>query len=203
MNELLQKSLFKAAEFYDQRKVGDVGFLGFRRSTDLMVLMTCLNRLLDEGIITPHESLFLDMGCADGRVNVLLSYLVKTSVGIEMDEWTLEEHSQLRSQLKYVLEKDGLLQPTENIFLFHGDSSDGRVYETIFRETGVSFEDFDLFYTYLIMHEEFAEMIVEKAKKGAIFMLYGLNRILPRYQGLRLLDHLSPMEGILAIYRKE
>jgi len=53
------------------------------------------------------------------------------------------------------------------------------------------------------MHEEFAEMLAERAKKGSIFMVYGLNRILPRYPGFRLLKNLSPMEGILALYQKE
>jgi len=34
-------------------------------------------------------------------------------------------------------------------------------------------------------------------------MVYGLNRILPKYPGFRLLQNLSPMEGILALYQKE
>lgn len=45
-------------------------------------------------------------------------------------------------------------------------------------------EFYDLFYTYLVMHEEFAEMLAERAKRGSIFMVYGLNRILPRYPGV-------------------
>ena len=73
----------------------------------------------------------------------------------------------------------------------------------IARETGTEFQDFDIFYTYLVMHEEFAGLIAEKAKKGSVFMVYGLHKILPAYQGLRLLDPISPMEGILAVYRKE
>lgn len=64
-------------------------------------------------------------------------------------------------------------------------------------------EFYDLFYTYLVMHEEFAEMLAERAKRGSIFMVYGLNKILPRYPGFRLLQNLSPMEGILALYQKE
>ena len=203
MEEQLQKSLIRVARFYDNRKVGDVGFLGFRRSTDLSILFSCLRPLLDERIIVPNESLFLDLGCADGRVNVFLSYLAKSSIGIELDEWTLDEYLPLRSELDRALKEDDLLTTPDNIFLFHGDSMDENVHDAITGKTGISFEQFDLFYTYLIMHEEFAGLIVEKAKKGAIFLIYGLQKILPRYQGLRLLEHISPMEGILAFYRKE
>ncbi len=52
------------------------------------------------------------------------------------------------------------------------------------------------------MHEEFSELIASRAKKGAFFMVFGLDRILPRYEGFRLLDRISPLEGILAVYEK-
>jgi hypothetical protein len=69
--------------------------------------------------------------------------------------------------------------------------------------TGLQLQDFDFFYTYLLMHEEFAGLIREQGKKGAVFMVYGVNQILPRYEGFRHLDRISPMEGILAFYEKE
>jgi SAM-dependent methyltransferase len=203
MDQRLKKSLSKVAEFYDQRKVGAVGPLGFRRSTDLITLLACVDRLIGEEIIKPDETAFLDLGCADGRVNLFFSYLVRLSVGIELDEWTLEEYDPLRGELANTLEKAGLLSPPANIFLFHGDSTDKTLHDTITRETGVGIESFDLFYTYLIMHEEFAEMLAERAKGGSIFMVYGLNTILPKYPGFRLLRDLSPMERILALYQKE
>ena len=202
MNQQLRNSLSKVAEFYDQRKVGDVGPLGFRRSTDLMTLFACLDRLMDEEIIVPGRTAFLDLGCADGRVNLFFSYLVRLSVGIELDEWTLEEYNPLRSRLENVLLKERLLSPPENIFLFHGDSTDETLYDKIARRTGLGVEGFNLFYTYLVMHEEFAEMLAGKARKGAVFMVYGLHNILPQYPGFRLIQHLSPMEGILALYQK-
>lgn len=202
MDDHLLRTLQTVAQFYDERKVGDVGPLGFRRSTDLMRLMSCLDRLLDEGIINPDKTTFLDLGCADGRVNVFLSYIVKCSVGIELDEWTLDENEQLRSELDDVLDRQGCLSPSENIFLFHGDSMDTTIHEAIAQRTGIGFKEFDLFYTYLIMHEEFAELIMEKAKTGSVFMVYGLHEILPRYRGLQHLDNLSPLEGVLALYRK-
>ena len=203
MDQRLKKSLSKVAEFYDRRKVGAVGPLGFRRSTDLMTLLACADRLIGEEIIKPDETAFLDLGCADGRVNLFFSYLVRLSVGIELDEWTLEEYDPLRAELKNTLQQEGLLSPPENIFLFHGDSTDKTVHDSITDKAGIGIESFDLFYTYLVMHEEFAEMLAERAKMGSIFMVYGLNKILPKYPGFRLLQNLSPVEGILALYQKE
>lgn len=191
------------AEFYDSRKVGDVGPLGFRRSTELMKIMACLDRLQEEKIIVPNETKFLDMGCADGRVNVFLSYLAKISVGIELDEWTLDEYAPLRTELDHILKTEGLPTPPENVFLFHGDSTDPKTYEAITCKTGSEFRAFDLFYTYLVMHREFAEVIAERAGKGSFFLVFGVHKILPRLEGLRLLDHISPMEDILAVYQKE
>jgi SAM-dependent methyltransferase len=203
MDQRLKKSLSKVAEFYDERKVGTVGPLGFRRSTDLMTLLACTDRLIGEEIIKPDETAFLDLGCADGRVNLFFSYLVRLSVGIELDEWTLEEYYPLRGELENTLQQEGLLSPPSNIFLFHGDSTDKTLHDSITGKAGIGIESFDLFYTYLVMHEEFADMLAERAKKGSIFMVYGLNRILPKYPGFRLLQNLSPMEGILALYQKE
>ncbi len=202
MNNIIEKTLHSVARFYDDRKVGDQGPLGFRRSTDLMKLLACLERLQKEKIIEPDKTRFLDLGCADGRVNVFLSYLVDASVGIELDEWTLDEYEPLRARLDEDLQNESLLLPPENIFLFHGDSTDNAVHETISQQTGIDFGAFDIFYTYLIMHDEFAELIAEKAKTGAVFMVYGLNKILPRYEGLQHLDRFSPMEGVLALYQK-
>ena len=196
------KTLQRVADFYDKRKVGDVGPLGFRRSTDLSILLNSLDRLIAEKIIEPDRTRFLDMGCADGRVNVFLSYVVRSSIGIELDEWTLDEYDSLLLDLSSRLKTEGLLPPPDNIFLFNGDSSGKEIYLEIKQKTGISFEEFDLFYTYLVMQEEFARIIAQKAKKGALFIIYGLNQILPRFEGLTLLEDISPMERILAVYRK-
>jgi hypothetical protein len=42
-----------------------------------------------------------------------------------------------------------------------------------------------------------------KSEAGAIYMVYGLQKIMPRYAGFRLMKELSPMEGVLALYEKE
>jgi hypothetical protein len=198
----LERTLHRVAEFYDGRKVGDVGHLGFRRSSDLSKVLSCLKAMIGRGLLKPEEALFLDMGCADGRVNVLMSYLAKTSVGIELDEWTLDDYRPLREELDALLAEQGLPAPRDNLFLYHGDSTDESLHDRIRKETGVRFDRFDLFYTYLTMQEEFAELIGRKAKSGAIFMVYGLEKILPRFPGFRLLTPDRPLEGIVALYRK-
>jgi hypothetical protein len=201
LSRLTQKTLFRVAHFYDQRKGGDAGSLGFRRSSDLTRLAASLVTMVEENLLLPGSSSFLDIGCADGRVNVLLSYIVKKSVGIEIDEWTLDEYLPARGDLESVLRREHLPLPPGNIHLYNGDSMDGFLYEKIRTETGVTLEDFDLFYTYLTMQEEFAELINKKAKLGALFMVYGLKEILPRFPGFRLLTE-KPLQGIVALYQK-
>jgi SAM-dependent methyltransferase len=203
MDEGLRSTLEAVARFYDERKVGDVGPLGFRRSTDLRTLLACLPALLREGILSPGETRFLDLGCADGRVNVFLSYFAKISVGIEMDEWTLDEYGPLKDRLQQVLGKQKLPPPPDNIVVFHGDSTEDSLQKEILSRSGVAFEDFDLFYTYLVMHEEFADLIAREAKRDAVFLVYGVDKVLPRYEGLRRIDPLSPIGGILGVYIKE
>jgi len=200
--ETVERTLLQVAEFYDGRKVGDVGHLGFRRSSDLSKVFSCLKTMMDQGFIVPGAAHFLDMGCADGRVNVLMSYLTKTSVGIELDDWTLDDYRPLRRELDALLAERGLALPQENIFLYHGDSMDESLHDRIRTETGIGFDQFDLFYTYLTMQEEFAQLIARKARSGAIFMVYGLEKILPRLTGFHLLTPERPLEGIVAIYQK-
>jgi hypothetical protein len=203
IDQEMEETLCRIARFYDQRKIGDLGCLGFRRPSNLARLVSCLSSMIRSRLLVPGVSSFLDMGCADGRVNVLLSYLTKVSVGVELDEWTLDEYFGLRRKLDSTLEKEGLPLPSQNIFLFHGDSMDPALHERVRHKTGLGFDAFDLFYTYLTMQEEFAGLIRQKAKKGALFMVYGLERILPRFPGLSLLTSGNPLEGILALYRKE
>lgn len=198
----LQQTLLQVVEFYDRRKVGDVGNLGFRRSSDLAKVLASLETMIGQGLLGPGASRFLDLGCADGRVNVLLSYMAKTSVGIELDEWTLDDYKPLRQELDALLTERALRLPGKNIFLFHGDSMDESLHDRIRHETGIGFDQFDVFYTYLTMMEEFAELIVRKARPGALFMVYGLEKILPRLEGLRLLTPERPLGGIIALYQR-
>ena len=86
IEKAMEATLLQVAEFYDGRKVGDVGNLGFRRSSDLSKVLSSLKTMISQRLFAPGAAHFLDLGCADGRVNVLLSYLAKTSVGIEIDD---------------------------------------------------------------------------------------------------------------------
>jgi hypothetical protein len=202
MDVKLKQTLNRVASFYDRRKVGEAGALGFRRSTDLMTLAACIERLTEENIVTPGMSKFLDLGCADGRVNVLLSYLTALSAGIEIDGWTLEEYEPLRSDLEKNLRSRGLPLPPDNIFLLHGDAMAPSTHFRLARETGVGLGDFDLFYTCLVMYEEFAGLLSRLARPGASLLIYGLGSIVPRIKGFALIEELSPLEGTLAVYRK-
>ena len=202
LDEGLRNTLLKVAQFYDQRKVTHKGYLGFRQCSDLKRLVHCIEHLIHHSLLIPQQSLFLDMGCADGRVNVLLSYLVKQSVGIEVHDWILEEYAPLKEALERALRQNHLQSPPHNISLIHGDTLNTAVHETLTERTGVRLEEFDLFYTYLTMHEEFAQLIAQKAKKGAVFMIYGLQRVLPKLDGLQLLTPGELIEGIIALYQK-
>jgi len=71
---LTWKALEEVVRFYDDRRVGDRGPLGFRRSTRLSVLLKGLGRLMEEAALEPDKTCFLDLGCGDGRVNVFFSY---------------------------------------------------------------------------------------------------------------------------------
>lgn len=200
-DQRLQRSLERICAFYDQRKVGETGALGFRRSSDLKTVLRCIERLVAEKAMEVGSSLFLDLGCADGRVNVLLSYLTRFSVGVELDEWTLAEYRPLRDTLEEGLRREGLANVGDNIRLFHGDCLAPELHEEIKRETGFGIEDFDVFYTYLVMHEEIASLIEERGKRGSLLLVYGVDKIIPSYRGLDLLSF-SPMEGRVAGYIK-
>ena len=50
--------------------------------------------------------------------------------------------------------------------------------------------------------DSFAALLASKARAGAVYMVYGVGRVLPRYPGLQLLEKLSPLEGIVALYQK-
>ena len=198
----LEKTLQTVAEFYNQRKVGHIGYMGFRRSSDLSRVKGAIDQLIAQSLLIPQKCLFLDMGCADGRVNVLMSYLTVKSIGIELNEWIMDEYVPVKTELEAVLKAAQLLLPPDNISLFLGNTLNDETHETVKHRTGTGFEEFDFFYTYLSMYEEFSGLIARKAKKGAIFMVYGLDKILPKINGLELLTPQEPLEGIIALYRK-
>jgi SAM-dependent methyltransferase len=198
----LKQTVACIADYYDSNKVGYVGHEGYRKSTDLAKFCKCIDKLIALGYIEPQHTTFLDLGCADGRVNVLMSYFVKSSLGIEIDPEILAEYRQRKKELTLELQRENLLQPPDNISLFKGNSLETATYDLIENSIGVRFERIDLFYTYITLHDLFAAKIAEEGKQKALYLVYGFNRILPRYQGLEILIPDVASQGIVALYGK-
>ncbi|HOI94884.1 MAG TPA: hypothetical protein PK250_09280 [Syntrophobacter fumaroxidans] len=190
------------AGFYDERRYGYEGFEGYRKSTDLFKLAECAAAMRASGYIDPERTVFADLGCADGRVNVLMSYFVKTSIGIEIDPEILSEYPQRKEDVEALLREAQLPLPPPNIFLLSGSSLEPDTYRRIFKATGVRFSDIDLFYTYITLHDVFAGRIENEARPGALYLVYGFGRILPRYERLELLVPDPGGQGIAALYVK-
>jgi hypothetical protein len=201
-NLRLSKTVDFIARYYDSCKVGYVGHEGYRKSTDLYKFGKCIDELVALGYIEPQHTTFLDLGCADGRVNVLMSYFVKRSVGIEIDPEILAEFSPRKKELTHRLQSENLIQPPDNVSLFNGNSLEAATYERIENTINVRFEEIDLFYTYITLHDLFGAKIAEEAKPKALYLVYGFSKILPRYQGLKLLLPDVASQGILALYGK-
>jgi len=203
INHYPKDTIALITNFYDSVKVGYEGSQGYRKSTDLAKLSECVRELLSLGLIQLHRTVFADLGCADGRVNVLMSYVVGKSIGIEVDADILSEFRPRKEALLTELKKKKLILPPDNIALFQGSSLEASTYQRIVSATGIHLRDVDLFYTYITLHDLFAEKIAKKAKDGALYLVYGFNKILPRYEGLRLLVPDVASQGIATLYVKE
>ncbi len=198
-----RQTLALIAGFYNEYKMGYQGNEGYRKSTDLEKLGRCVQTLTNKGIVDTLSTVFADLGCADGRVNVLMSYFVKQSIGIEIDQDILEEYMPRKRELLTHIKQADLPLPPENISLFLGSSLEASTYQHIFKETAVNFSDIDLFYTYITLHDLFAEKIVREAKAGALFLVYGFHKVLPRYPGLEIEDPDLGRQGIASLYIKD
>lgn len=158
------------ARFCEPYKVGYEGSQGYRKSSDLTKLAYCIQVLEIQNLIDGKKSIFADLGCADGRVNILMSYFVKKSIGIEIDHGILSEFIPRKRDLYQALQRENLNLPPDNIHLFCENSLESSTYERISDETGVNFSDIDLFYTYITLHDLFAEKIAREAKSGALYL---------------------------------
>jgi hypothetical protein len=201
-NLRLSQTVELIASYYDGCKVGYAGHEGYRKSTDLVKFARCIDELVRFDFIDPSSTLFLDLGCADGRVNVLMSYFVKLSIGLEIDPEILAEYNPKKEELRYQLRKANLIQQKNNIALFQGNSLEAVAYKQIEREVNVRFDQIDLFYTYITLHDLFGAKIAAEAKSKALYLVYGFNKILPHYQGLKLLIPDVASQGIVALYGK-
>ncbi len=199
----LNTTLRLIADYFDGCKVGYFGTKGYRKSTDMSKFIACLDDLRHTGVIRAGETIFADLGCGDGRVNILMSYSVKLSIGIEIDSDILFEYTQRRSELAPILKRFNGTAPPDNIFLFNGSSLEEATFGMIRAETGAGLEDIDLFYTYITLHDIFAELIAEKGHPGAYYLVYGFSKVLPRYESFELVLPDVGSQGIAALFRKK
>lgn len=202
IDDRLSRTLALIGSFYDACKVGYQGNEGYRKSTDLQKFAESIRELVSEGFIDPNRTVFTDLGCADGRVNVMMSYFVRTSIGIEIDPDILSEYGPHKKALLAEIEEESLEPPHDNIRLFQGSSLDDSLYRGIYDETGLRFADMDLFYTYITLHDVFAEKICRDARDGALYLVYGFHKVLPSYAGLEVLNPDVGGQQIAALFVK-
>ncbi|SFM72798.1 hypothetical protein [Thermodesulforhabdus norvegica] len=202
MDRLTCKTLQRLAEFLDARKVGHVGNSGYRKTSDMAVLLKILERLIDKGIVVPKKTVFLDMGSGDGRVNIFMAYVCRWSLGFEIEDFIYDEYLDLKGEIASFLKMKGLKPLPDTLKVWCGDSLDERSHRKMSEETGVTLADVDIFYTYITMHDLFADFLREKARSGAYYMVYGFNGILPRYRGFELVDPDVAGQKIVTLYRK-
>ncbi|MEJ5299731.1 MAG: hypothetical protein WHS38_01950 [Thermodesulforhabdaceae bacterium] len=203
INQNTERTLRAVAEFFNNIKIGYTGHSGYRKTTDLYVLLNACQDLIKQGILTPQKTVFLDLGCGDGRVNLFMSYLTRWSIGIELEDFIYDEYPLRKKELEHYLKDRNCLPLPPNIFILNGDSLNRETYDRLFKYTSTSLKDIDIFYTYITLHDVFAEFIAKEAKPTAFYMVYGFNAILPRYEGLTLVSPNVGGQGLIALYRKE
>lgn len=202
MSRELVATLEAVARFYDARAVGHLGPEGYRRTTPLADLLAGLPRLIELGVLESGVSTWLDSGCGDGRVSRLVSYLVRASIGIELEDWILSEQAELAAELQGVLAQGGHLALPENVSFLCGDALAGETHAEMAKETGLAVGEIDVFYTFLCLHQEIAGLMVERARDGAHLVVYGLDLIVPELPGLVRVEAEDLLARRLVVYRK-
>ncbi len=201
-NSELDRTLRFISLFFDRYKVGYEGNQGYRKTTDLLKLHHAALDLVKAGYLDREKTIFWDLGCGDGRVNIFMSYFVRCSIGTEIEPSIFEEYQVRTKELENALHGKNLKLPPDNIYLFQGNSLSNATERKVLRHTGYSFHDVDMFYTYITLHDVFAEKIIHDAKKGAKYLVYGFNKILPSYNGMKLINPDVGKQNILALYEK-
>ncbi len=203
MDDLTIKTIEAIISFFDANKKGHIGSSGYRKTSSLDVVFKAVKELMAQNIIRNKETIFLDLGCGDGRVCMLMSYICKWSIGIELEDFIYDEYKEARNQIENILRSQKLLPIPENIFVVNGDSLSMETYKVIKQKINVELENVDLFYTYITLHDAFANMLKERARKGSYYMVYGFSGILPQYDGFELINPDIANEKLIALYRKK
>ena len=203
MGDLLtDKTLRTISIFFDKYKVGYEGNKGYRKTTNLFKLCFAVQDMVNAGYLDRGNTVFWDLGCGDGRVNIFMSYFVKCSIGTEIEPLIFEEYKVRKKELEGILRNSKLKLPSDNIFLFQGDSLSKETEKAVYKVTGYSFRDVDIFYTYITLHDVFAEKILLDAKRHALYLVYGFSKILPSYEGFKLVNPDVGRQNIMALYEK-
>ena len=111
ITDRLAETLAPIAAFFDGCRFGYEGSEGYRKSTDLYKFLRCIQELEASGWLHPQRTVFADLGCADGRMNILVSYFVRLSIGIEIDAEILAEFGPRKDELYSRLEQAELASP--------------------------------------------------------------------------------------------
>jgi hypothetical protein len=131
-----------------------------------------------------------------------MSYLTRVSIGVEIEDFIYEEYEMRRREVEELIAREHLHPIPDNVFIILGNSLSGETHSEIVNRTGVTLRDVDIFYTYITLHDAFAELIASRARSGAYYMVYGFNSVLPRYEGFTLINPDLGNQGLIALYRK-
>jgi len=200
LSEDLWETVSVLARYFDGMKCGHVGSDGYRKTSDMRVLLDVVRDLLNCGVIDPDKTVFLDLGSGDGRVCMLMSYFCKWSIGVELEDFIYEEYFQRRREVDLLLSQ-GLLPLGNNLCILNGDALNDDTHRQVESITGISLRDVDIFYTYITLHDVYADMLQKKANPGSFYMVYGFSAILPRYDGFTLLNPDVGGHRLVALYR--
>ncbi len=202
MDELTVKTIEAIITFFDANQKGHIGNSGYRKTSSLSVLFRAVKKLMAQNIIQYKKTVFLDLGCGDGRVCMLMSYICKQSIGIELEDFIYDEYREVRNQVENILKLNRLLPFPDNMLVINGDSLSAETHKFIKQKVDIELKDVDIFYTYITLHDAFASMLKEKARKGSYYMVYGFSGVLPRYDSFELVDPDVANEKLIALYRK-
>ena len=111
ITERRHQTMALIADFFDGCRYGYEGVEGYRKSTDLFNLSRGIQELESLGLLSSRHTVFADLGCADGRVNILMSYFVKLSLGTEIDSAILAEYGLRKAELDFRLQQASLELP--------------------------------------------------------------------------------------------
>ena len=164
----LHKTMKLTADYFDGRKVGCFGNTGYRKTTDLSKFCACIEDLAASGIIRPRERRIRRPGVRR-RQGESSDELFRQAV--DRDRNRFGNSFRIRTEEKrtdFTSEEAKGRSCLPKIFSSSREArSTTRPLMRFGLRTGVDFGDVDLFYTYITLHDVFAEKIAERGRPGA------------------------------------